>query len=509
MGKTKKFIDKKKSATFQLMARDTSDPNYESSDRVFVRVDNNSNYAPESFFNDDDVDHEEDPDARFADADEDEDEDVDGYGNSKIEEDSSLPEHVRREILELGFPDDGYNYLEHLREIKNTGAGSVYYQNPKATFHLLPHDVKAYDASKVDISKTSNTFKDKTMYSVASKSVDVRLQKVLDPEVAALLDDSDSSRFGSDVEDLEEDFVVRANILDETDTQLLDQDMSSGPKSSVPNLDSSVSTVSEDRNPSSVLVREKPRTRRPIDEQFDMLELNEYGSDTEEVFDNYMYEDEDCQDSLTEKLNHAFKNRPLEGLHSEGKEEDDEPPELAAEVIQKCKEYAEKYDNESDNVEGELFEESSDESEGLDCETIVSTYSTLDNHPGKIEAPESRRKKKLFDTIFESPDAQQNQVISLKGKEKLPVDYLPRTKKLVEGKNKDVKDADDKKAELSNRKPRGQESKEEKKERKSAVKLERRQARLVKKEMKGLYKSEANRAQRVAAVTGPSSIHLM
>lgn len=43
----------------------------------------------------------------------------------------------------------------------------------------------------------------------------------------------------------------------------------------------------------------------------------------------------------------------------------------------------------------------------------------------------------------------------------------------------------------------------------SAVKLERREARQVKKEMKGLYKSESNRAQKVAAFTGPSSIHLM
>lgn len=31
----------------------------------------------------------------------------------------------------------------------------------------------------------------------------------------------------------------------------------------------------------------------------------------------------------------------------------------------------------------------------------------------------------------------------------------------------------------------------------------------MKKEMKGLYRGEAQRAQRVAAVAGPSSIHLM
>lgn len=31
----------------------------------------------------------------------------------------------------------------------------------------------------------------------------------------------------------------------------------------------------------------------------------------------------------------------------------------------------------------------------------------------------------------------------------------------------------------------------------------------MKKEMKGLYRGEAQRAQRVAATSGPSSIHLM
>lgn len=43
----------------------------------------------------------------------------------------------------------------------------------------------------------------------------------------------------------------------------------------------------------------------------------------------------------------------------------------------------------------------------------------------------------------------------------------------------------------------------------SAVKLERREARQLKKETKEIYKSESHRAQKVAAFTGPSSIHLM
>ena len=43
----------------------------------------------------------------------------------------------------------------------------------------------------------------------------------------------------------------------------------------------------------------------------------------------------------------------------------------------------------------------------------------------------------------------------------------------------------------------------------AAIKEERREARRVKKEMKELYRSEAQRAQKVAAVSCSSSIHLM
>ena len=147
MGK-KKFIDKKKAATFQLFARDSSDPVYHEgpeNDHVFVRVDNN----PVSISGLDD-NHDggsefgNDPNSIFAGAPD----DVDGFGSHNIVALQSaggsgpLPDHVRREILELGFPDDGYDYLIHLREIRNTGGGSSYYHNPKANLHDLPYDVK-------------------------------------------------------------------------------------------------------------------------------------------------------------------------------------------------------------------------------------------------------------------------------------------------------------------------------------------------------------------------------
>lgn len=177
MGKKKKFIDKKKSATFQLLSRDTSDPNYTSDpsgDRVFVRVDNNG-YPLDCLTGDgvpkDDVSLRN-PDLIFADAAEDcggdyEDADYDfGGSGNYMDQNAALPDHVRKEILELGFPDDGYDYLTHLREIKNRGGGSTYYDNPKASFVQLPRDVKVnglniylfYLPNQVPIIRVLNSF---------------------------------------------------------------------------------------------------------------------------------------------------------------------------------------------------------------------------------------------------------------------------------------------------------------------------------------------------------------
>ena len=60
-----------------------------------------------------------------------------------------LPEHVRREILELGLPNDGYDYLAHLRELRpslsSTGGGgssAVFLPSRRPARSGLPVDVK-------------------------------------------------------------------------------------------------------------------------------------------------------------------------------------------------------------------------------------------------------------------------------------------------------------------------------------------------------------------------------
>ncbi|XP_021754951.1 protein LTV1 homolog [Chenopodium quinoa] len=488
MGK-KKFFDKKKSATFQLLSRDSSDPIYveePENDRVFVRVDNNRVKINGLDEDNDDEDYSNDPESIYADAPED-------GGYQGFRSSGTLPDHVRREILELGFPDDGYNYLNHLREIRNTGGGSAYYENPKAELHQLPNDVKAYDASRVRIKEASEITSPKTLYNVAEKTVTVKVQKAVDPEIANLLEDNESE-FGSDIDELEEDFVVLANHSEEIGDVYEEESLSS-----ISNPHAEVQTGVAYNSTAEVVrsVNEDNRPQRLLDQQFDILEQQEYGSDSDDDYKNYVAEEEDI--SLAEKLNSVLKDRVVDDLEFDGNYT------APAEILRRCAEYAEKYENEDGNdKEVVIVEESSDESEIWDCETIVSTYSNLDNHPGRIGVPGRNRKKILAETFSGALKSGSDKIITLGGKAKLPVDYLPHGKKEPKETAKVVA-----KPEVPKRKPHGQETKEEKKERKAAVKEEKREARRLKKDLKELYRDEAKLAQKVAAVTGPSSIHLM
>ncbi|XP_008800299.2 protein LTV1 homolog [Phoenix dactylifera] len=551
MGRKKKFIDKKNSATFQLLARDSSsypaaasapaDGGAAASDRVFVRVDNNP-YSVRGLLEKDDYDdgggreiipEVDDPNSIFADAPGDTDDEGStpppwigaGGGASRGRTESTLPDHVRREILELGLPDDGYNYLIHLREIKNAGGGSSYYHNSKARLDRVPLDVKAYDASRLRISSgVGDESSGDSIYTVASKTVGVKVQKAADPDVAKLLDDDDLSRFGSDVEDLEEDFVVKANLPEgEDEVNEEEEEAPRGGEKVAAKEEVGVARDSRWAEQESEFAQgngedelkggEKPRVRRLLDEQFDLLTLQEYGNDSES--DDAVYVDTE-RELLASKIKNALKEYAMDDLELEDKyrvpgdyvhghqvPSTETQLDSSADVIRRCAQYAEQYCNESqDDEEIVVAEESSEESEVWDCETIVSTYSNLDNHPGKIQAPENP--KRHIPKNFPGDSVAKSNVIALRGKEKLPLEYLPQTKKTGENLKKAVKSDADK----PKRRQHG-ESKENKKERKAAVKEERREARRAKKELKGLYRGEAQRAQKVAAVSGPSSMHLM
>uniref|UniRef100_A0ACD5YLA8 Uncharacterized protein n=1 Tax=Avena sativa TaxID=4498 RepID=A0ACD5YLA8_AVESA len=469
-------------ATFRLFPRDSAtDPN----DRVFVRVDNNAYTIPG--FGDD-----EDPSFSATAA-------ADQFSSSTS---GPLPDHVRQQILELGLPDDGYNYLLHLRELRPSAAAS-FVPSHTARPEPLPLDVKAYDASKVRVASgkvEEELDEGRTMCKVAARTATVkRVEKAVDPDVARLLDESDD-------EGLEEDFVIMANQAEGDELDGEEEKEGAGVFSDVENDDD---FEDEEGEP-------KQRVPRLLDEQFDLLALEEYGDSDDDdggVRDGERELPAEVIDEL--KLFHnqnvcvdeqyrtpaEFVRRKLESTTAEEVEE-------SANVIQKCAEYAERYLNDpAEDEEVVLVSESSDESEVWDCESIVSTYSNLDNHPGKIQTPGNPKNR--LPKVFPGETATTKDIIKLHGKEKLPVDYLPQRKRKSE-KEKKPKPVE---AEASDteyfKKIVQKETKDEKKARKSAVKEEKREARKAKKELKELYKFETQKAQKVAAITGPSSIRLM
>jgi protein LTV1 len=130
-------------ATFRLCPRPGA---ADASDRVFVRVDDNP-YSVPGF-----ADDNGGPSSSTAVGGDDE--------PSSSSADDGLPEHVRREILELGLPDDGYDYLAHLRELRpslsSTGGGgssAVFLPSRRPARSGLPVDVKVCPLSASSLSR--------------------------------------------------------------------------------------------------------------------------------------------------------------------------------------------------------------------------------------------------------------------------------------------------------------------------------------------------------------------
>lgn len=116
------------------------------------------------------------------------------------------------------------------------------------------------------------------MYTVAAKTVAVTVKKALDPDVLRLLNDDndDLSRFVSDVEDLEEDFVVRANCIEGEDQEEVEQfsfisDKQKNVIQKGDDVSGEVSFANEFIHEHRLGGVEKPRAPRLLDEQFDLV----------------------------------------------------------------------------------------------------------------------------------------------------------------------------------------------------------------------------------------------
>jgi len=124
--------------------------------------------------------------------------------------------------------------------------------------------VQAYDASRVRVGPSEGELDEgRTMCKVAAKTAPVRrIEKAVDPDVARLLDESDVSHAGSEDEGLEEDFVIMANRAEGEELEEEDEDEDGN---------GVFSDVEEEFDFEEDVP--KPRVRRLLDEQFDLVKL--------------------------------------------------------------------------------------------------------------------------------------------------------------------------------------------------------------------------------------------
>ena len=178
---------------------------------------------------------------------------------------------------------------------------------------------------------------------------------------------------------------------------------------------------------------EDPEARGHADiSQFDDV-LSEFLSDPKVFGDKYMTPAE------IERGSGASVSKPVEsgqisksvGVSKEGdsaaaKRVGSRSTDSAVEVrtqVEAAEEEAGSAESEDELVVIEVLSE--DERSNWDCETVVSTLSNLENHPGKISAPgKPRRKAPSLGKVLEDKEVSGG-IIKLRGKQNLPTDFLP------------------------------------------------------------------------------------
>nr|CAG4651104.1 EOG090X08PQ [Simocephalus serrulatus]SVE94329.1 EOG090X08PQ [Simocephalus serrulatus] len=368
MPKTKKFIDKKNAVTFNLVHRSQKDPlaaDEKAPQRVLVPIALKADKNAESL------------------------------STPK----SKDPTQQKEELAKLGiFYEDNYDYLQHLRDVTKTAEW------------VLAEDTKTSRVWKAPVARgISDQCKLKLPSSVFQSEVEEEVGLLnraaphsgprpdLDPDIVAALDDD--FNFDDPDNELEDDFVAAANGVpsdaetddeeeyetnedDEDDDVLCD--MRSDDDRLSPNFDDdNKSRFTEYSMTSSVIRRNQQLSL--LDDRFEQLmaqyDDEEMGAlDCEEIEGHIT-----LQDSEVLKLAEAYENEKTEGLklgRAIGKV-------ARGEVEDAVERYLENYES-GDETDSESSTEGEPERK-WDCESILSTYSNIYNHPKLISEPQNSK----------------------------------------------------------------------------------------------------------------------
>ncbi|KAL1005967.1 hypothetical protein UPYG_G00066260 [Umbra pygmaea] len=425
--------------------------------------------------------------------------------------DEKAPQHVLlkqkvdvekrlEEQREFGvFFDDDYNYLQHLKE---TSQAVEWASSGRSQRGKRPHDQdgedeeageeeKAIPVQNVSFKLPSSVFasefeEDVGMLNKAAPVSGPRLD--MDPDIVAALDED----FDFDDPDnmLDDDFILKANDVegavetgdDDDDDEWEDTDEEGSdtegdfdsegavsgdedgegfPREFMFMDEETRSRFTEYSLSSSVMRRNEQLTL--LDDRFEKF-FEQFDGDEIGALDNADVEGHIEPDSarLEEVIQDYFKQKKLDSLR---------PDDLGPKVLPVLKEEDDDEDSEEEEhgMETLVLEAPA---EKWDCETIISTYSNLYNHPKVIKDPPKVKP------------------IRVSNKTGIPLDVLPErgmTAKQAERIER-INDSDLPRVSTQPR-PR-EESKEERRARKQAIKEERKERRTEKKANKLAFKQE-------------------
>ncbi|GAB6020533.1 hypothetical protein CHUAL_003216 [Chamberlinius hualienensis] len=429
----KKFIDKKNSVTFRLVHRSQRDPlvaDEAAPQHVLVQQGYSKQDRPTSSV-------------------------------FKKNNESGSDEKRKLEQVQYGiYFDDNYDYLQHLKDVTNVPISGILPDSLdlSATLHdetrlVLPSSVFA-----------SNVEEGTGLLNKAAPTRGPRPD--WDPDIVATLDEDFND---ADVEELDDDFILQANAPG-SDEQLCsddeDTEVETDADNSYENTDSDYErdgflfekeeTKSRFTNysmSSSVVKRNEGLTL--VDDQFEKF-YEDYDDDRIGALDD------DAADGFIKPGNQILERAIQEfqdGMMMNTLSLNDVNETVKADV----------YESSTDE-ELEIVEE--DPTAQWDCESILSTYSTIYNHPKLIDEP--RRKLRL----------------------------TKKNARVLDDGKSDVKENNDDKSGVKEKRDFRRslnETPEEKKERKKAVKEHRRERREEKKATTKLYKEEDKRQKIIMA----------
>lgn len=370
------------------------------------------------------------------------------------------------------FYDDEYDYMQHLRE-----TNEAYELEPVDDGRISAK--KEQQAVKIQLPSTAFASDIETQVGLLNKAAPSRGPKLdWDPDIVAALDEDFA--FDDPNNQLEDNFMELANAegefgeeegefdsdecdMDSNDANMSDDEMRGFPGDQMFMEEETKSRFTSYSMSSSVIRRNEGLTL--LDDRFEKFY---------EQFDNTEIgplDHEDIEGAVDQKS--YMLNTILEEF-----EKEQDIKKLKDVVDENTGEEMDANSDESEEEKDMVNVEIEEPGEKWDCESILSTYSNIYNHPKLIEEPSKSREKK----------------IELTSRLGIPNESLKKpglSRKQIEQAERDARVAD----RASTYRPKD-ESAQEKKERKQAIKEERKERRQEKKANKKAFTEEKIRLEK-------------